>query len=199
MPTPQQEQDTLRQAYAAARQHLKSLQTQGLAPFTVLAPSREVFLDTEVEGHRLRGAIGNFGPYLERIDPHGHAQSSYFGPSVIHDLPVGNLRAGRAHEGYWVCKYEPSQPHIDLSMLSPAGMRRVAFEFGLPVEGVEPERQRFGGDMAFFASNAFKALQEWALKHPRKAQWTSQGGLYLKGWAEPDPTHPGSEDGPSCC
>ena len=181
-----QEPTSFREIFASATQHLCNIDALGLSPHVAHEARREFFLDIEVEGFRFRGAVGNTGPYLLRFERRSAMEFSFFGPSLICELRPEESPNGGAAAGFWVCAGHRAKPRTDLSMLSPAGVRRVAFEFGIPIDGIHPSPRTFGGGFAlFYLSNAFQALQAWGQAHERKAAWVSSAGRYIAGWAKP--------------
>lgn len=146
-----------------ARKTLAKLKATGLVPVEYLPGRRRAqdFLCVRIEGQDFFGCI-DMGPYFATTE-----DGCWFGVSSINKI------AGR----WAVCKYN-SQPHAWLDGLSDAGVRTVAFEFGLPFA--------FGGDhesSVFFASKAYDALVAWAKAHPRLVK-ADDGNVYLGAWNE---------------
>lgn len=140
----------------------------------------DVFIDVTIEGYRLQGAIST-APYvkLKARDDGWAVGDCALGVASIAFVDESIYRV-EGERKWAVCKYE-NQPRIDLSSLSDAGRRRVALEFGLPILGLE-SGIILGHPAYFYASKAYLALVEWAVKHPRKIKHF-RGNSYLGQWA----------------
>ena len=141
------------------------------------------FFHIEIEGQRFQGAINDQGPYIQH---HGTSAVS-LGVCEIHWTKG---RYGNETPGWYVCKHGPAEPRISLQELSPAGRRRLAFEFGIPIFPAPAEAMQeaedakwFSGKWLFYLSPAFRALCTWADNRPRKVKmFEASPGPYLFQW-----------------
>ena len=94
-------------------------------------------------------------------------------PTVIID-PNAN-----SPSGFYVVKYS-NELRVYLEGLDADAAARVAQEFGLPFYDKGEWDPKLN---PFFDSSAFKGLQEWVEKHPRRAKrFSLYGESYIPGW-----------------
>lgn len=165
----------------------------------------KVFCDVEIEGMRFQGYIGSAGPAIKNV------------VTEYHFWEGGSVPLGRATEihyidsfpespifyisdrkpGWWICKYGPGEPLINLNSLTAEGLHTLAFQFGIPIfpnDKAKPKvdvpvewtfRRIFqlpDGLVLFFLSPSFKDLCAWAQSHPRQVCSSRFGDAYLRGW-----------------
>lgn len=156
----------------------------------------DTFHSIEVDGNYFYGAVGIDGPSIVRRSQRvrgyeigwvqlGVAEINF----TSQDYYVQNpLRP----KSWFICKYGPAEPRIDLTGLSPATRYAVAHEFGIKVnypfgEPLEPPPQdaRYSTCdwFPFYLSPAFRGLCDLAKLHPRKAR-TWGGNSYLGNWGD---------------
>ena len=155
------------------QKHFAKLALQGLVPVQHNPLRGDVFLDLNIEGSRFQGvAVKEFGPFIGVRSPLG-------GDCALGVASI-NCCTDRHTESWQVCKYH-NQHRIDLSDLSHAGRRTLAWHFGLPWVPMDPLITLIPTEWAFYVSPAFDALHDWAQKHPRLMK-TSKPNAYLWDW-----------------
>jgi hypothetical protein len=124
----------------------------------------------------------------------GHAVEIHF----IDSFPVSNIHYCIAREpGWWICKYGPEEPRININKLTEAGRYTLAHHFGIPIYPRADEHPNMGfpvewklpkylylpnGDILFYLSPAFTDLCDWGNAHPRLARSSQFEELYMRGW-----------------
>jgi hypothetical protein len=154
--------------------HFAALADAGLAT-AVQNPLRgDTFIDVTIEGVRFIAAVTTHGPYIGDKLGTGSCQ---MGVASINYCD-GFFRS--TGERWYVCKYN-NQSRIDLSRLSDAGRRALAYEFGIPIVHNCIEAFFQPTEVAFYASKAFAALCSWAAAHPKKIR-RFERNAYLGDW-----------------
>lgn len=136
-----------------------------------------IFIDVTIEGHRFQAIVSD-APFIKL-------------KSVLQALRVGDCQLGVASIAYvetphlrgriehWaICKH-CSQPRIDVSGMSEAGLRTLAIEFGLPML---PENDLLQECVYFYGSAAYIALVKWATLHKSRIK-RFPPNTYLGHWA----------------
>lgn len=167
-----------------ARAYMATLAAAGTAAVQGHPASTQAFHELEIEGVCFRGGFCVDGLYLARRTRLVRGQDRGW-------VQLGVARVLRLDEkGWWVCKYGPREPRIGLSGLSPAGIRALAREFGLPMGAPSSGNdQVFNADSElsglewalFYLSPSFESLRQWAKAHPRLLRSRS-AGPYLPDW-----------------
>lgn len=158
-----------------AAAYFAALRSMGVAPTTHAAPRGNVFHDVTIEGYRFQGVIvGALGPHILAIPPfRGHCALGGASISCSHHKDSGN------GTNWYVCKHH-TDPHINISMLSDAGRRALACEFGMPVDDGERGESDLRAE-GFFQSPAFEGLKAWVQAHGRQTQ-SMQPNAHLGDW-----------------
>lgn len=157
-----------------ARQWMRKLSSQALAPVTHRPPAGKVFIDVMIEGRRFQGMRDGNSLYI--IGPDGGCA-----------LGVASINEAKRHDhmprGWHICKYwHEATCAVPLTR---AGMCALAVTFGLPI--VPEARLTTPVDLFeaqhFYDSPAFAALHAWAVHAPRRLAGAS-GDTYLGLWPQ---------------
>lgn len=168
-------------------------------------PSKgKVFRDVDIEGMRFQGYIESNGPAIQNVVPEHHFWEGGSAPlgrvSEIHYCPA--FRRNSVFEieyeaGWWICKYGPDEPLINISSLSEDGRNTLAYQFGIPIYPHSEAQPNCGfpvewkipphsflpnGDILFFLSPSFKDLCNWSQTYPRLTRSSQFKENYLRGW-----------------
>jgi hypothetical protein len=163
-----------------------------------------IFREIEIEGMRFSGSVGRSGPAINNVVPDHHFWDGGSVPlgrvTEIHYCPAFRRNSVFAIEyeaGWWICKYGPDEPRINITSLSEEGRNTLAYQFGIPIYPHSETQTNCGfpaewklpkhlllpdGDILFFMSPAFKDLCTWVQAHPRHARSSKFKELYLRGW-----------------
>lgn len=165
--------------FAEARSYNQFLEIEGLSEVSLNTPRGYIFIDVTIEGHRFQAGVAD-ELFIQLKSKFGRQEIGHcdLGTASIAFPETSRLNPGEKH--WSVCKYE-NQRRIDLSDLSDAGRRRLAFEFGLPILANELNL-RWSIPTHFYASKAYAALVIWTKKHPGEARSYGRGD-YLGHWA----------------
>lgn len=169
--------------FDATRSYQQLLQSEGLSEFILNTPRGYVFLDMTIEGHQFQAIVAD-EPFIQLKSKHGKTEHGHCDLGTASIAFAQNIRHCHGEKQWSICKHE-TQSRIDISDLSDAGRRRLALEFGLPIESYDRYNHyniSFDIPTYFYASEAFTALVCWAKKHPRIIQQYGRGE-YLGYWA----------------
>jgi hypothetical protein len=141
-------------------------------------PKGDYFHEVLIDGVKFRGVVTLDGPAILGVRYEGVDVGSL----EIHLVPTP-YKAG-ADPTWHVCKYEASQPRIDLAKLTRAGLLAFSHEFGVPILSPDSSEVEAGektllinttNRRMFPISPAFANLKKWAAQHPRKAKQNIRG------------------------
>lgn len=168
--------------------YLDYLTRKGTAPVKRFPAKADAFHDVEIEGHCFRGVLTDEGPAVALYSARTRGYQRgwvQLGVAELHYTNATGTRRSWDDLAWWVCKYGPGEPRIDLSGLTAAGRYAFAREFGLGIwyissahEGGAGEGQippdammlmGLGGGL-FYWSPAFESLSAWAKAHPSKVR-----------------------------
>lgn len=137
-----------------------------------------VFTQVLIGPCRFAGHLSTYGPYISATPRAGGIALGgvALGPQtrLVKYEPESVAHRNRGY-GWYVIKYDRSEPRIPLVDLSDAEAALLAAEFGISMDEGAP-------DHGFFESPAFIALVNWAGKHPRKARSWSRFRTYMPDW-----------------
>lgn len=154
----------INQTKACVENYFAALKREGLAEAKHNELKGRMFIDVTIEGYRYQGEFTPSGPIIIGRGPGASfTTDSYLGVSSIafdDDTSMGT--------GWYVCKYY-NQPHLNISGLSPAGMRTLATVFGMAFTQDVYIHKLPDEEFIFYHSKAYEALKSWAKKHPRMA------------------------------
>jgi hypothetical protein len=162
------------------------------------------FRDVEIEGVRFQGYVGYSGPCIKRLMPQRHPWGGGSAPlgrvieiHYIDKFPSHISYCPDKQPGWYICKYGPGEPLINISSLSEAGLHTLAFQFGIPIYPNDKAKPKVtvpvewtyfrifrlpNGDIPFFMSPSFNDLCTWAKNHPRQIRSSQFRDDYLRGW-----------------
>lgn len=160
---------------------------EGLAPVRHLPLTGRIFVHIEVEGRVFQAVALKSGLFLisksrQRL---GYDESASLGISSINHLSDDD-GLSPSSKGWAVCKYM-DQHHINLNGMSLAGLRRLAFEMGMPIHAHAASAAVAHGDASamFEQSRAWDALMDWSVHHPSMVNAKNQkSGDYVACWVE---------------
>jgi hypothetical protein len=150
-----------------------------------------VFHDVEIDSMRFNGYVGCNGPCIMNVSSKS-LDGDKFVQLGVAEIHYCSSRPDDNGTGWWICKYGPDEPRINIDSLTDEGRHSLAFEFGIPLyPQIRPkdapkygEHYLPGGQHLFYLSPSFKTLCNWALSHKKQIRSKDIGEAHLRGWKE---------------
>ena len=177
---------------------------KGCAAITTNPTKGCTFRDVIIEGIRFQAYVGSNGPAIKKVVPRHNYWDGGSAPlgsvTKIHYIDKFPSHIHYFHDkqiGWWICKYGPNEPLINISSLTEEGLHTLAFQFGIPIFPNVKAKPKVDvpvewtyyiilrlpdGDVPFFLSPSFNDLCTWAKKHPRQIRSSQFRDDYLRGW-----------------
>lgn len=134
--------------------------------------ARQVFFSRMIAGRTFQGVLTEGGPHLEIQRSRFDRETVPLGDGCLVAETFGDKRA----KALWICAEDMQQPKFSLARFNFAEIQDFLQGFGPRVAGSDRGH-------AFFSSDAWQALKDYAAIHPRKAASFDPQGGGLEGWS----------------